>query len=514
MTLRRWVLAGALCWLMLPGLAPWALAITIDSDRTLRVAADIQTRVTIRLQDADGFTSPRNVYAGNLVQHRNLALIEIEHDLRNLTDEVDILYPLKVLDIRAKYRLVGRFMYEGVYDYGPQAFRDVRDEDRENIDSFKRQYDLWECYADLSRGDLFFRLGRQNLSWGETDLFRLLDNINPLDNTFGGIFEDLDKRRIPLWMLRGSYNLGDVGPLRSISLEGFWVPGFWDATVAPLAPAGTPYAPPAPASPLERRVLTPGKTGSNSRWGVRVMGIVADNYNFSIGHYQTFLDIPALRLGVGESPLDAWMEIRYPDVQITGASLSFWQSQTDVIVRAEAAWFWDEPVFIPEINTPIDPLPIPIPGVPGLPRNGAIPKKDFFKWMIGLDKNVWIRPLNRTNTFLFSFQWFGSWVQDFDERMRQPLALYPDSTRFTSVKEVENIFTGLVHSFYLRGAINPQMAMAYDARGVWLFQPSVKYTREPFRVILQYSAILGNMVGFGAFRDRDQIALTFSYLLN
>ncbi len=80
----------------------------------------------------------------------------------------------------------GRFMYEAVYDVGPQPFQDVRDRTRRTSTTSNRQYDLWEAYVDLSRGPLFFRIGRQNLAWGETDVFRLLDGINPLDNTFGG----------------------------------------------------------------------------------------------------------------------------------------------------------------------------------------------------------------------------------------------------------------------------------------------------------------------------------------
>ncbi len=83
---------------------------------------------------------------------------------------------------------------------------------------------------------------RQILAWGETDIFRLLDGVNHLDNSFGGPFEDLDDRRIPLWMLRSSLNLGMVGPVSSLTLEGFIVPGTLDATVAPwpLGPDGAP----------------------------------------------------------------------------------------------------------------------------------------------------------------------------------------------------------------------------------------------------------------------------------
>jgi len=512
---RRWIFASLCCGIFAVTSIPAVEAFYIDpKKKTLEVIGKVQSRVTLRMQDSQEFTQPIDISVGDLVQWRNLAIIEVNHDLKRLTKELDILSPLKALKIDIKYHLVGRFMYEGVYDVGPQAFQDVKDNDKENITSFSHQYDLWEAYFDLSRGPAFLRIGRQNLAWGETDSFRLLDSINPMDNTFGGPFEDLDDRRIPLWMLRGSYNFGRLGPVASLTVEGFWVPGNWDTRVAPLAPSGTPYAAPEPESPLAKYLVTPSKVMSNSRWGVRLMGLVANNYNFTIAHYKTFLDNPALRLAVGDSPLDAAAEIVWQDVQITGGSLSFWESRTDTIVRTEVAWFWDEAVFIPEINTPLTPLPIAIPGLPGLPANGTVPKKNMLKWMIGLDKNFWIRPLNPTKTFFVSCQYFGTWVDDYDDRMRQALALYPDQDRYPLHKEFENLFTGAITTEYLHGNLVPTVAVFYDVRGAWLVGPQVNYIFEPFRFMIQYTSVMGNFTGIGAFRDRDQLSFIFTYLLN
>jgi hypothetical protein len=58
------------------------------------------------------------------------------------------------------------------------------------------------------------------------------------------------------------------------------------------------------------------------------------------------------------------------------------------------------------------------------------------------------------------------------------------------------------------------MVAAYDVRGAWLLQPSVNLVREPFRFMLQYSAILGSFTGFDVFRDRDQVSFIFNYLMN
>ena len=75
-------------------------------------------------------------------------------------------------------------------------------------DSFKP----WEMVWDVHPIDrLSLRIGRQFISWGETDGLRLLDVINPQDGTFSppaaaNLFS-LDETRIPLWGLRASYRL-------------------------------------------------------------------------------------------------------------------------------------------------------------------------------------------------------------------------------------------------------------------------------------------------------------------
>jgi len=374
-------------------------------------------------------------------------------------------------------------------------------------------------------------------------MFRLLDYINPLDNTFGGPFEDLDDRRIPLWMLRGTYDLGGVGPISSLMLEGFWVPGSWDVRVAPFPPVGTPYFPPLPAEYVPfLRVATPDKTMSNSRWGVRLQGLVGSGLNLSVCHYKTYLDGPALRSVVTRNvpvllDLDVLnLEASFPAVQITGGSLSYWESHVDVILRGEVAWFWDEPVLIPEENLgtffgPVIPLPPPLldlaaeilgvdvrdlglNGIPVNPQSGTIPKKNILRFMTGVDKQVWIRPLNKRSTFLISMQYFGQWISDYDEGLRQGIALYPSLSNFAKQKEFESILTALIGTNYMNGRINPQVGLGYDVRGAWLLLGAINYVREPFRFAIQYSGIEGNMTGFGAYRDRDQISFMFTYLLN
>jgi Protein of unknown function (DUF1302) len=86
---------------------------------------------------------------------------------------------------------------------------------------------LREAYVDFALADapLSFRLGRQQVIWGESDYFRLMDVINPLDTTWHLGFEEWDKLRIPLWLVKGIWNMGNLGPIHNAFTELVWNPG-------------------------------------------------------------------------------------------------------------------------------------------------------------------------------------------------------------------------------------------------------------------------------------------------
>ena len=463
----------------------WALT-TFGANDDIQLSGKLQSRFTFSTEDREGFTSPQ-VEAGSLLQQRNLAYLELKQRInQNLS-----------------YRLLARGLYEGVYEYGPSEYQQVREQNKEEIDDFARDADLWEGYADITLGNTYLRIGKQIISWGETDLFPMLDRINPLDNTYGGIFEDLDDRRIPLWMAKAIYNVGRIGAVQSISLEGFFNPGIIDQQVSPLAPTGTPYAYPFPESTIATRVITPDDSIDNSRWGVRLQGVIGDNFNFSLAHFNTFVDTPAVRLAFDPGMVPV-QEMDYKQIQITGGSLSFFEPYTESILRLEVAYHWDEPVFIPEIN---------LDAATALAKGHAeIPEKDVLRFAVAVDKNLWIRPLNRTTMFNFTLQYFGEQIMDYDDRIRQAVPVYPDG-EFADLREYEQKFVFVCYTSYLNGKLTPQLSAAWDPRGAYLVLPQVTYTYEPWRFTLQYASIGGDKdVSFGFLRDRDQVSLTVSLL--
>src|SRR5579871_1660272 len=104
-----------------------------------------------------------------------------------------------------------------------------------NAASLRFENRLREAYADIKfRGmPLTVRAGRQQVVWGETDNFRLLDRVNPLDLTWHFQQEipapgfGWDEIRRPLWMIKFLYDLGDVWELSQSFLEWYWNPGDW-----------------------------------------------------------------------------------------------------------------------------------------------------------------------------------------------------------------------------------------------------------------------------------------------
>jgi hypothetical protein len=145
-------------------------------------------------------------------------------------------------------------------------------------------------------------------------------------------------------------------------------------------------------------------------------------------------------------------------------------------------------------------------------ESGTIPKKNILRYVFGVDRKFWLRPLNSRQMFFVSAQYFGQWITDHDDRQRQPIPEPPDPTNLADIKEYEQTVTLILNTTYRNGTIVPQMVTAYDPRGVWLVGPSVNFIYEPLRFQIQYNMISGQFTNFGFFRDRDQLSFTLTLL--
>jgi len=100
--------------------------------------------------------------------------------------------------------------------------------------------ELKEAYLDLEAFDsrLWLRLGKQQIVWGKTELFRTTDQFNPQDLALASL-PGLEESRIPLWSLRGSWSFYDIGPLEDVRLE--VATNYDEFMPADLGRGGEPY---------------------------------------------------------------------------------------------------------------------------------------------------------------------------------------------------------------------------------------------------------------------------------
>lgn len=413
---------------------------------------------------------------------------------------------------------------------------------------------LFQAFVDYEQGPFFMRFGRQNLVWGETDVFRLLDNINPVDNSFGGFFLDLDERRIPLDMLRVSYNLGTVGPLDQAYFEGYWA---FDRSVAfvPGAPAGSPWA--NPLGPPTGQTLTlleaPDLSAHNFRGGGRFVFNVGD-YTFSLASYQTMFDIPAVRFR-GAVPTDPGYtssldiagvpgfqsviaaEQYAPLVWVNGASMTTAIPSLFSVLRAEAAVFKDEALFRGPTET----------GFAGKGLTGqfvseflspvlngtydTVVRRNTFNMALGWDSNVYIRWLNANQTFFISTQFFYRHIFGMDRngsvcqscRIGLPVPEQNNSNRIVPLVENSFLQTLLINTTYntkvpwtdVNMQVIPGFNMFYDWQGMFVFQPNIRFLRDPFRFIVDYSAINSGVFRYqlGLVRDRSNVRVQLEYVI-
>ena len=571
------LVAGVLLW---PALL---YARFLDESQTLRFNGRVYNRTAMAVENAGGNTRLQTPYnAFNMLQNRTFVQVEMRHDLVDLVEGsyeghlsvlAPLLKPLQWLQLEdISYFMTYRGEYDGVWDYGPDVFRErfpllsncgqpskqkrtsprqLRDCSRTNPRrSLRKRHRLFEAYVDLSWEALFLRIGRQNLSWGETDAFRLLDQINPLDASFGGFLVSLDDRRVPLDMVRAVYSFEDVGPFSELNIEGY---GAFDKNISSPTPAGSPWSTPNPPG-MRGVVKKPAQNFKDTRGGFRVTARVGE-LTLSAAHYYTFLDAPEVRivtprknppisLAAFEQAVNAGLasqfivdnfqaNVLYPKIAISGLTASFPIPKWYAIIRSEAAVFWDEPFFKnsgathllgPVLSggqiTPgyrqvgIDPAT----GSPLLSYENDIAHSHVVRWVLGIDINRYIRALNPQQSFIVSGQMFGTHIVDFNDTSLASVGPYDfghfaipvsepsrQNQSLVNIDQHQFVNTLSISTSFRSGVIRPQLVFFYDWQGSWLVQPGITLTRDPFRLTLQYNYLDGQYNGIGLLRDRDNL---------
>jgi Protein of unknown function (DUF1302) len=207
------LVGGSVVAAALLGTAPQALASQSFANQQGEIAARVSTQNTFQHNSAQSI---------NWVQWRNEIRFDLRYDLIRQGSGVTW-GPIKTL----KFNMLYRARMDPVY-----MLRDSyknRDYDRGNFE-FPEGKAPRELFFDMGFDgplkNLSVRVGKQQVVWGESDLFRSIDVVNPLDLTQSGfVGEDFSDFRRPLWIAKFLYNIGDVASFwNEAGIEAFWSP--------------------------------------------------------------------------------------------------------------------------------------------------------------------------------------------------------------------------------------------------------------------------------------------------
>lgn len=367
-----------------------------------------------------------------------------------------------------------------------------KDEDEMRFQEFNDRWDfIRELYVDF---DLNFdngnvlstRLGKQQVIWGRTDLFRVLDVINPVDYSRNNIYDELEDIRIPMWILKSDYRMGptevfdglafddlnfqvvwnfdqfrphDIGQCGQPNvildagcffrgMHNLWENGGTVANFAGATPDGGLATDFGPGQIGIRRAHMPDWKLSNTQLGLKLEGVYGD-LGFSLNALTYRSQLPSLRGGIpaqnaftGETavwPSLIAFDIHFPRVNLVGGSLDYYSQGIDTVFRFETAYTSGEEFA----NTT---------------REKLYSESDVLRYVIGADKNIFIPFLNENQSFLFSGQIFGQHILEHEREQRT----YGEA----GIPDWEHnwIATLLIQGFYMNNRLSPKLITAHDFR--------------------------------------------------
>ncbi|MBI3785063.1 MAG: hypothetical protein HY270_16860, partial [Deltaproteobacteria bacterium] len=436
------VVVVVLMALLLPGIAQ-----ALPRYGPIEVSGNVSSQQLLRTPDIDQW---------GLVLQRNTLKVRLDY---NFLERGRLIERFDVPVVNsAKLFLLYRGVYDSVYDltpgfqqndvYGKPIRQRLDDIPRSQRDDLRFENRLREAYIDLSLKSLplSFRLGRQQIVWGETDNFRLLDRVNPLDLSWHLQQEPWDELRVPQWMIKGLWDIDRIGPLSNSFVEFYWNPGDWYPAKRAFLPR--PWSAPV-VSPLSgdhglfpllsfltgrdihrlyqnTTLFTQGdytrNPSDNSQVGVRFsavtggeLGPIPEGLQFTLNYfYQRWPGDDGTNAAAfkgivnpveatkavkqGEAPIEAIA----PYVHAMGFSLNYAEeTHTQTVYRMESIYELGVPFT--DASKSFSPK-----GSFGLFANDiyGVSKRDMWKGMIGFDRPTWIRTLNRKATFLILGQFF------------------------------------------------------------------------------------------------------------
>lgn len=348
-----------------------------------------------------------------------------------------------------------------------------KSKDKLNVDDKYWQL-LKEAHLTWRPGDFMFRVGKQIVSWGETDGFRLMDQINPLDQRRGLADVEFETTIIPIWLVRADYYPKvQLGWLQDLGFEFIFNPspdfipnqpiytgndvaGVWAPFVRMSGPF--PFGEARLGSMNIKTINDPNHFDSDFfEYGFRIKGIVKDSI-ITLNYFYGRENSPVSR----SAPIP-------PDITMA----SDWR----LVLHPYYEWFFPRLHFLgTTFSRDITPLKAsflggvaPVVRLEGLyafnstfgTTLNTFEKHDEVRWAIGIDWKVKIPLLNPRAYFMISPQFYHRKVMDYPNRYELIAPGWPPDPSATG--ETNSYMTTLlISTSYLHNKLNPSFFWMHD----------------------------------------------------
>lgn len=352
--------------------------------------------------------------------------------------------------------------------------------------------EIWEIYGDIDIGNLWCRVGKQQIVWGEMISARILDIVNPLDKSwhFQWEPEEFENIRIPQWMIRGVYNIEQsvVPWLDELYVEGFYNPG--DIVPTNNPEIGNPYR---QNYQLEAEwggfynLIADHDRRGDDEFGFRIgykIGQFAGTLNYASLYHDDAMD----RSGTFMGPATQ-VQRYYPMVDVYGLSLNYaLDHPLNTVVTVESTLTKDEPWYDNTVFPAID-----------------FVKKDTIRYAINLQRFSNILPNQPFMNVIFQYQ--GLIVEDNEDVKWTPGPNAPSNKN--------NIVEDIANDAFVLSLSQDFAYKTYKATCVIIWQPDGAYRINPG---FKYSPgdnwryeIFANWWGGNAFDNANKGYLNYFY---
>ncbi|MEF8704220.1 MAG: DUF1302 family protein [Candidatus Accumulibacter sp. UW26] len=360
-----------------------------------------------------------------------------------------------------KWKIGARIDYDATYtltDFYPQA---VADDQRFNVL-------LRENYLDIGAGNWDFRLGRQQIVWGEMVGLLFGDVVSAKDmRQF--ILPEFEILRIPQWAARAEYFENDF------HAEFLWIP------VASYDNIGKPgsefyaYTPPPPpgVESVFRNEKIPARSLANTNYGLR-LSLLRDGWDVAAFAYSSMNVAPTFYREIVAAPQPTVIyQARHDRIDQFGSTLA--KDFGSFLVKAEAVYTRGRGYEVINLTDP--------DGVVSL---------NTLSWVLGLD-------YTEIADTRINFQLFQNHIYDHD----------PDIIPAAN----ENGYSLLVNHRFGDKVEAQALWISSLNRTDWLLRPRVSWNFEKnWRLALGVDLFNGPPFGyFGRYDDRDRVYTEVRY---